>query len=152
MNENPAETQSETIEIHPADKELNVVVKTEISGLLKNEEPKYLLKIVNLVPIIVFLFQDPKDSFFKEINYPVILERADTDWIDQPVITINIIKVSPVSSNVDPLEKMMLSPSDSELLRQSCRNQVGKTAEFIESSITHIYDSDHHEWFYQYRS
>lgn len=150
MNEQPIERQDETIEIHPADKELNVIVKAKLSGQMQEQGSKYILKIVNHVPVLVFLFQDPKDSFFKEINYPVILERADTDWIDQQLITVNILESSSLADQDRQFAKITLSSADSERLCQSCRDQVGKTADFIESSIIHIYDIEHQdEWLHK---
>ena len=150
MNEQPIERQDEIIEIHPADKELNVIVKSILSGQLREQDPKYILKIVNHVPVLVFLFKNTKDSFFKEINYPVILARADTDWIDQPAITVNILESISLAEQDRQFAKITLSSADSARLAQSCRDQVGKTAEFIESSIIHIYDNEHQdEWLHK---
>jgi len=150
MNEQPIERQDEIIEIHPVGKELNFIVKAKVSGQLREQDPKYILKIVNHVPVLVFLFQDTKDSFFKEVNYPVILDRADTDWIDQPAITVNIFESASLADQDRHFAKITLSSADSERLRQSCRDQVGKTADFIESSIIHIYDNEHQdEWLHK---
>ncbi|MCF2443665.1 hypothetical protein L0657_06830 [Dyadobacter sp. CY345] len=73
------------------------------------------------------------------------MERADTDWIDQTRIQVTLLEKNSSANNV--IEKILLSPSDSDTLRQSCRDQLGKTAEYVESCIAHIYDVEHQdEW------
>lgn len=148
MNEKETEKENTDIEIYPTDNALNIIVNRQPLGPLKEQGPKYILRIVNHVPVLVFLGQNPEDSFFKEINYPVILQRADTDWVDQPQIKINLISKNATGENAATLtEEIQLSPSDSAQIRESCKNQIGKTAEYIESSIIHIYGREHqHEW------
>ncbi|MCF2447033.1 hypothetical protein L0657_23975 [Dyadobacter sp. CY345] len=148
MDEKETERKNTDIEIYPTENALNIIVNRHPIGPLKEQDPKYILRIVNRIPVLVFLGDNPEDSFFKEINYPLILQRADTDWVDQPQIKISLVSKDANGNNESAAsEEILLSPSDSGRIRESCKNQIGKTAEYIESSIIHIYGREHqHEW------
>ena len=145
MDEKEFQKEKEQIDVLPVDHGLNIFVHRKFKSAPRSDERNYLLRIVNSVPILVFLFESPDDSFFKEINYPEILERADTDWIDQDRILVTLVEQNGSANNV--IEKILLSPSDSDTLRQACRDQLGKTANYVDSCIAHIYDIEHQdEW------
>jgi len=145
MDENELQKGKDHVEILPVDHGLNIIVHGKFNSAPRSDDRNYLLRIVNSVPVLVFLFEDQDDSFFKEINYPEILERADTDWIDQPSIQVTLLEKNGSANNV--IEKILLSPSNSDALRHYCRDQLGKTAEYVDSCIAHIYDAEHQdEW------
>jgi len=145
MDEKEFQKGKDQVEVLPVDHGLNILFHGKFNSAPRSDDQNYLLRIVNSVPVLVFLFEEQDDSFFKEINYPQILGRADTDWIDQSKIRLTIIEKSVTGDKV--IEQIHLSPADSDILRQTCRDQLGRTADYVNSCIKHIYDMEHQdEW------
>ena len=145
------DNKGNTIQLIPSNEGITVIYHTYQSIDFGSTEVKYRLKLINGVPLIIFLFSDPNENFFVAVNFPELLQKGNSGWF-QKVKIVFFLRRFEMPDTFDhkiPL-RLELSISDSEEFKNNCLAQSGKSVEWIEATIDHIYDNDFkdYEWLY----
>lgn len=145
------DNETSSIQLIPSNEGITVIYHSYKTIDFVSTEIEYGLKLINDIPLIIFRFADPEENFFVPINYPALLKSENNGWINKLPIVFALRRfLMPDTLDVRKPLLINLSISDSEILKEACLAQSGKSVEWVDAAIDHIYDNDvkDYEWLY----